>query len=91
MEMADKRNRHEITVDQDVVAFVEVPSNLKQFFTMVHPKPFSFLDVVLVFLRTGTSVVGHRFTQHPKFDSPMVVVLAGQTLHETGFVFGTHH
>jgi hypothetical protein len=27
---------------------------------------------------------------HPKFDSPTVVVLVGQILHETGFVFGTY-
>jgi hypothetical protein len=34
MEMADKWHRHEIlvVVDEDIVAFVEVPSNLKQFF-----------------------------------------------------------
>jgi hypothetical protein len=35
------------------------------------------------------AVVEHRVTQHPKYDSPMVVVLVGQTLHETSFVFGT--
>jgi hypothetical protein len=28
--------------------------------------------------------------QHPKFYSPMGVVLVGQILHETGFVFGTY-
>jgi hypothetical protein len=56
------------------------------------------LKVVLVFLRPGPStcekpqaVFGHRVTQHPKFDSPTVVVVpVGQTLHETGFVFGTY-
>jgi hypothetical protein len=55
------------------------------------------LDVVLLFLRPGPSVcekhqavVGHRVAKHPKFDSPVVVVLVGQVLHETGFVFGTY-
>jgi hypothetical protein len=28
--------------------------------------------------------------QHPKFYSPVVVVLVRQILHETGFVFGTY-
>jgi hypothetical protein len=32
MEMADKWNRYEIVVDKGTVAFVQVPSNLKQFF-----------------------------------------------------------
>jgi hypothetical protein len=34
MEMADKWNRHEIVVvvDENMVAFVEVPSSLEQFF-----------------------------------------------------------
>jgi ribonucleotide reductase beta subunit family protein with ferritin-like domain len=50
MEMADKWNRHEIVVDEDMIAFVEVPSNQKQFFhDVVHQA--IFLDVVLVFLR----------------------------------------
>jgi hypothetical protein len=31
MEMADKWNTHETAVNEDMVAFVEVPSNLKQF------------------------------------------------------------
>jgi hypothetical protein len=30
--MADKWNRHEIVVDEDMVAFVEVPFSLKHFF-----------------------------------------------------------
>jgi hypothetical protein len=63
---------------------------------MVYTRPF-FLDVVLVFLRPGPSVcekpqavIGHTVAQHPKFDSPTVVVLLGQILHETGFVFGVY-
>jgi hypothetical protein len=40
MEMADKLNRYEIAVDKDMVAFIEVPSNLKQLFMMVYPRPF---------------------------------------------------
>jgi hypothetical protein len=32
MEMVDKWKGQEIVVDEDMVAFVEVPSNLKQFF-----------------------------------------------------------
>jgi hypothetical protein len=55
------------------------------------------LDVILVFLRPGPSVyekpqavVGHKVAHHPKFDSPVVVMLVGQILHETGFVFGTY-
>jgi hypothetical protein len=55
------------------------------------------LDVVLVFLRPGPSVcekpqavVGHRVAQHPRFDSSTVVVLVGQIVHETGFVFDTY-
>jgi hypothetical protein len=61
---------------------------------VVYTRPF-FLDVALVFLRPGPSVcekphavIRQRVTQHPKFDSPTVVVLVGQILHETGFVFG---
>jgi hypothetical protein len=95
MEMMGKWNRHEIVVDEDMVAFVEVPSNLKQFFHNGVPQAI-FLDVDLIFLRPDPSVcenpqavVGQRVTQHPKFDSPTVVVLVGQILHETGFVFGT--
>jgi hypothetical protein len=95
--MADEWNRHEIVVDDDMVAFVEAPSSLKQFFTTVYPRPFFFLDVVLVFLRPGPSlcekpqaVIGHKVAQHPKFDSPMLVVPVGQILLVTGFVFGTY-
>jgi hypothetical protein len=33
MDMADKWNKLEIVVDEDMIAFVEVPSNLKQFFS----------------------------------------------------------
>jgi hypothetical protein len=40
MEMANKWNRHEMVVDEDMVAFVEIPSNLKQFFTVVYPRAF---------------------------------------------------
>jgi hypothetical protein len=58
MEMVDKWNRHEIVVDEDMVAFVEVPSNLKQFFPDGVPQVI-FLDVVLVFLRP---VAGHSRT-----------------------------
>jgi hypothetical protein len=36
------------------------------------------------------AVVGHRVTQHPKFDSSAVMVLLVQILHETDFVFGTY-
>jgi hypothetical protein len=32
MEMADKWNRHETVTDEDTIAFVEVPSKIKQFF-----------------------------------------------------------
>jgi hypothetical protein len=46
-------------------------------------------------LRPGSSVcekpqavVGHSVAQHPKFDSPTVVVLVGQIVHESDFVFG---
>jgi hypothetical protein len=88
--MADKWNRHERVVDEDIVAFVGVPSSLKQIFHNSVPQAI-LLDVVLVLLRPGLSVVvGHRVAQHPKFDSPMVVVLVRQILHETGFVFGTY-
>jgi hypothetical protein len=66
MEMMDKWNRHEVVVDKVMVAFVEVPSNIKQ----------SFHDGVP--------------QEHLKFDSPTVVMLVGQTLRETGFVFGTY-
>jgi hypothetical protein len=97
MEMVDKWNRHEIVVDEGMVALVEVPSNLKQFFPDGVLLVIFFLDVVLVFLRPVFSVcekpqavVGHRVAQHPKFDSPVVVVLIGQILYETGFVFGTY-
>jgi hypothetical protein len=62
--LADKWNRHEIVVNEDMVAFVEVPSN-KQFFHDGVPQDI-FLVVVLVFLRIGPSiceypqlVVGH--------------------------------
>jgi hypothetical protein len=55
MEMANKWNRHEIVVEEDVVAFVEVPSNLKQFFHDGVPDAI-FLDVVLVPLRPGLCV-----------------------------------
>jgi hypothetical protein len=55
MEMADKWKRHEIVVDEDMVAFVEVPSNLMQFFHDGVPQTI-FLDAVLVFLRLGSSV-----------------------------------
>jgi hypothetical protein len=55
------------------------------------------LDVALFFLRPGPSecekpqaVVGQRDAQHPKFDSPTVVVVVGEILLETGFVFGTY-
>jgi hypothetical protein len=96
MEMVDKWDRHEIVVKEDMVAFVEVPFNLKQFFHVGAPKAV-VLDNVLVFLRLGPSVcenpqaiVGHRITEHPKFDFPMVVVLVRQILHETGFAFGTY-
>jgi hypothetical protein len=90
MEMVDKWNRHETVVNEDMVTFVEVPSNQKQFsHNSVHQA--IFFDVVLVFVRPGPSVCetpqavgGQRVAQHPKFDSPMVVVLAGQILHETG-------
>jgi hypothetical protein len=61
----------------------------------VYPRPFFY--VVLVFLSPGPSVcekpqtaVDHRVAQHPKFDSPIMVVLVGQILQETGFAFGTH-
>jgi hypothetical protein len=94
MEMADKWNRHKIVVDKDV-AIVEVPSISSSFFMTVYPRPF-FFNVALVFLRPGPSVcekpqaeVGHRVTQHPKFNSSTVVVLVVQILLETGFVFGT--
>jgi hypothetical protein len=67
MEMADKWNSHETAVDKDMVAFVEVPSNLKQFFHDSVPQAIFFLDVVLVFLKPGSSVcekpqavVGHK-------------------------------
>jgi hypothetical protein len=32
MEVVDKWDRHEIVFDEDMVAFVEVPSSIKQFF-----------------------------------------------------------
>jgi hypothetical protein len=96
MEIADKWNRHEIVVDKDMVAFFEVPSILKHIFRSGVPQAIS-LDVMLVFLRPGPSIcekshaaVGHRVAQHPKFDSPVVVVLLGQILHETCFVFVTY-
>jgi hypothetical protein len=91
MEMADKWNGHEVVVDEDMLAFVEVPSNLSQFFHSGVPQAI-FLNVVLIFLTPGLSVyekpqavVGHRVAQHPKCDSPVVVVLVGQILHETCF------
>jgi hypothetical protein len=31
MEMVDKWNRHKIVVSEDLIAFVDVPSSLKQF------------------------------------------------------------
>jgi hypothetical protein len=84
MEMVDKWNRHEIVVDEEMVAFVEVPSYLEQFFhDGVHQA--IFLDLGLSVCEISQAVVGHRVTQHPKFDSPTAVVLAGQILHETGF------
>jgi hypothetical protein len=96
MEMAHKWKRHETVVNEDMVAFVEVPSNQKQFSHDGVPEA-TFLGVVLVFLSPGPSVcektqrvVGIRVAQHPKYDSPMVVVLIGQILHETDYVFGTH-
>jgi hypothetical protein len=46
MEMAGKWNRREIAVDKDMVAFVEVPSNLKQFFTMMNLRPFLWMLTV---------------------------------------------
>jgi hypothetical protein len=70
-------------VNEDMVAFVEVASNLKQFFHDGVPQAI-FMDVALVFLRPGPSVCeksqavdGHRITQHPKLYSPAVVVLLG--------------
>jgi hypothetical protein len=57
---------NEIVVDEDIIAFVKVPSNLEQFFHDGVPQTI-FLDVVLVFLRPGPSVydkpeavVGHK-------------------------------
>jgi hypothetical protein len=55
MELADKWKRHEIFVDNDMVDFVKVPSNLKQFFHSGIIQGI-LLDVVLVFLRIGPSV-----------------------------------
>jgi hypothetical protein len=79
-----------------MVAFVEVPFNLVQFFHDGVPQVL-FLDAVLVFMRPGPSVcdkpqavVAHTRT-NPKFDSSEVVVLVQQILHETGFVSGTYH
>jgi hypothetical protein len=104
--MANKGSRHEIVVDKDMVAFVEVHSNLKQFFhDCVSQAIFLVVVFVFVFLRSDPSlcqkpqaVARHRVTQHPKFDSPTVVVVVtavavvvvGQILHETGFVFDTY-
>jgi hypothetical protein len=58
MEMTDKWNRHEIVFDEDMVAFVEVPSNPKEFFSQqcITGHFFFFLDIFLVFLRLGPSV-----------------------------------
>jgi hypothetical protein len=55
MKIVDKWNRHEIVVNEDMVVFVKVPCNLKQFFHdgVLHA---IFLDAVLVFLRPGPSV-----------------------------------
>jgi hypothetical protein len=72
MEMAGKWNGHDIVVDEDTVAFVEVPSNLKQFFHDGALQAIS-LDVVLVFLRPGPSVydtVGHKSHTTPKILFP---------------------
>jgi hypothetical protein len=57
MDVGDKWNKYEIVVDEDVVDFVEVPSNHKQLFHNGVPQAI-FLDVVLVFLRPGPSVCG---------------------------------
>jgi hypothetical protein len=43
MEMADRRDRHDIVVDKDMVAFDEVPSNLKQSFHDGVPQAIFFL------------------------------------------------
>jgi hypothetical protein len=66
------------------------PPVSSSFFKTVYPRPF-LLAVILVFLRPSPSVCEkHRVTQHPNFGSPVLVVLVGQILHETGFVFGTY-
>jgi hypothetical protein len=39
----DKWNRHEIVVIEDMVAFVEVPFNLKQFFHNSVPQAIFFM------------------------------------------------
>jgi hypothetical protein len=36
------------------------------------------------------AVVGQRVAQHPKSDSPIVVVLVWLILHDVGFVFGVY-
>jgi hypothetical protein len=46
--------------------------------------------MALLYVKNPQVVVGQKVTQHPKFDSPTVVVLVGQILHKTGFVFGTY-
>jgi hypothetical protein len=46
MEMVDRHDAHEIVVDEDMVAFAEVPSNLKQFFHDGVPQAI-FVDIVL--------------------------------------------
>jgi hypothetical protein len=62
---------------------------------MVYPD--QFFVCCTVFLRPGPSVheklqapVGHVVAQWTKSASPVVVVLAGQIPHETGFAFGTY-
>jgi hypothetical protein len=47
MEMAGKRNRHEIVVDEGMVAFAEVPSNLKQFLHDGEPQAIFFFVLSL--------------------------------------------
>jgi hypothetical protein len=76
METVDKWNRYEIAVNEDMVAFVEVPSISQAAFSRWCPQAI-FLDVVLVFQRPGPSLcenpqaaVGHRDAQHPKSYSP---------------------
>jgi hypothetical protein len=79
--VADKWNRHVIVVNEDMVAFIEVPSNVKQFFHDSIPQAF----LVLVFLKPDPhvcekpqAVAEDRVAQHLKCDSPTVMVLVGQ-------------